>query len=76
VKNSRSLEFWTALSIIIVTVLLMIADNLGWISFGFFIGPVRANHWFVWIGTLYIAFAVPIVAISKRRYLSKFSALF
>ena len=54
----------------------MVADNLGWINFGFLVGPFRANHWFVWIGTLYIAFTVPIISILKRRYISKFLALF
>jgi hypothetical protein len=54
----------------------MVADNLDWIHFGFFVGPFRANHWFVWIGTIYIAFAVPIIAMSKRRYPSKFMPLF
>jgi len=76
VKILKSLEFWAALSIIIATVCLMVADNLRWIRFGFFVGPFRANHWFVWIGTLYIAFAVPIIAMSKRRYPSKFTTLF
>jgi hypothetical protein len=54
----------------------MVADNLDWIHFGFFVGPFRASHWFVWIGTLYIAFAVPIIAMAKQRYPSKFLALF
>ena len=54
----------------------MVVDNWGWIHFGFFIGPFRANHWFVWIGTLYIAFTVPIISMLKQRYLSKFLALF
>ena len=75
-KILRSLEFWASLSIIIATVCLMVVDNLGWIRFGFFLGPFRASHWFVWIGTLYIAFAVPIIAISKRRYPSRFTTLF
>ena len=75
-KILRSAEFWTAFSIIIATIFLMVADNLQWIHFGFFVGPYRANHWFVWIGTLYIAFAVPIIAISKRRFPSKFTTLF
>jgi hypothetical protein len=75
-KILRSLEFWVALSLIIATVCLMVADKLGWIHLGFFIGPFRANHWFVWIGTLYIAFTVPIIAMLKRRYRSKFLALF
>jgi len=75
-KILKSLEFWVALSIIIATVCLMVADNLGWIHFGFFVGPFRANHWFVWIGTLYVAFTVPMIAMLKQRYLSKFLALF
>ncbi len=72
----RDYEFWAALSIIIATVILMIADNLQWIHFGFLLGPFRANHWFVWIGTLYIAFAVPIIAVLKRRHLDRVKTFF
>jgi hypothetical protein len=72
----RSVEFWTALAIIIVTIVLMVADKVQWIHFGFLVGPFRVNHWFVWIGTLYIAFTVPIIAMSKRRYPSKFLRFF
>ncbi len=75
-KILRSVEFWAAFSIIIVTIFLMVADSLGWIHFGFFVGSFRANHWFVWIGTLYIAVTVPIIAVSKRRFPSKFATLF
>ncbi len=73
--NFKSVAFGAALSIIIVTVVLMFADIVELIYFGFFIGPFRANHWFVWIGTLYIAFALPIIAISKRLYPGKFLLL-
>jgi hypothetical protein len=72
----RDSEFWAALLIIIVTVALMIADRLGSIHFGFFVGPFRANHWFVWIGTLYIAFIVPIVAVMKKCRPDRFKTLF
>ena len=75
-KILRNAEFWAALSIIIVAVCLMVADNLDWIHFGFLVGPFRANHWFVWIGTLYVAFAVPIIAVSKKRYVSRYATLF
>ena len=75
-KILRSLEFWGALSIIVATVCLMVADKLGWIHLIFFIGPFRVNHWFVWIGTMYIAFTVPIIVMLKRWYQSKFIALF
>lgn len=72
----RQVEFWAALSIIIATILLMVAYHLGYILFSYFVGPFRLNHWFVWIGTLYIAFAVPIIAISKLRRPRKYMTLF
>jgi hypothetical protein len=75
-KVLRSGEFWVAMSIIIVTVVFMVADTLHWIHFGFFVGPFRVNHWFVLVGTLYIAFVVPVIAVAKRRYPGRFLSLF
>ena len=75
-KVIRSAEFWAASAIIIATIIFMVADNLRWIHFGDLIGPLRANHWFVFIGTLYIAFIVPIIAIAKKRIPGKFLTLF
>jgi len=72
----KSKEFWVALSIIIATIILIVADSLRWIRFGFLVGPFRANHWFVWIGTLYIAIIVPIIAILKKRKPSRYLTLF
>ena len=75
-KILKSIEFWIASLIIIAIILLMIADYLRWIHFGYFVGPFRANHWFVWIGTLYIASVVPIIAILKKHLPNKFKTLF
>ena len=72
----KNLEFWASLSIIIATVFLIIADHQLLIHFSYFVGPFRANHWFGWIGTLYIAFAVPIIAILKLRLPGRFKAFF
>ena len=72
----RSVEFWAALSIIVATVVLMVADTLQWVHFGFFVGPFRANHWFVLIGSLYIAFVVPVIAVAKQRFPGRFLSLF
>ncbi len=72
----KNLEFWASLSIIVAAVFLIIADHQLWIHFGYFIGPLRANHWFVWIGTLYIAFTVPIIAVLKLRLPGRFKAFF
>ena len=72
----KSKEFWAAISIIIATILLMIADNINLINFGLTVGPFRANHWFVWIGTLYIAAVVPVIAILKKRKPNRYMTLF
>ena len=75
-KVLRSLEFWAALSIIVASVVLMVADRLQWVHFGFLVGPFRLNHWFVLVGSLYIAFVVPVIAVAKRRYPGRFMSLF
>jgi len=72
----KNKEFWAALSIIIAIVCLMVADGQRWIHFGDFIGPFRANHWFVWIGTLYIGCVVPTIAMLKKRLPNKYMTLF
>jgi hypothetical protein len=72
----KNKEFWAASSIIIVTICLMIMVNLRWIRFVDPIGPFRVMHWFVWIGTLYIAFIVPTIAFLKKRSPSNYLKLF
>ncbi len=74
-KILRNFDFWIALALIIITIGLMAADHFGLIHFGFFVGPFRANHWFVWVGTVYVAFSVPIIAILKQKFESKRIAL-
>jgi hypothetical protein len=64
----KNKNFWASTLILILTVFLMITTILRWINFGFFVGPFRLNHWFVWIGTFYIAFAVPVISVLKRRH--------
>lgn len=54
----------------------MIADNQQWINFRFAVGPFRFNHWLVWIGTLYVAFVVPTIALLKKRSPDKYITLF
>jgi hypothetical protein len=71
----KNKEFWAALSIIVVAVCLMIIVDLRWIRFVNPIGPFRVMHWFVWIGTLYIAFVVPTIAILKKRSPSRYLTL-
>jgi hypothetical protein len=75
-KVLKSTEFWAALSIIIAAVVLMVMVNLQWIRFVNPIGPFRVMHWFVWIGTLYIAFVVPTITILKKRSPNRYVTLF
>jgi len=46
----------------------MVAAYYRWVNLGVVLGPFRLNHWLTWMGTLYVAFAVPTFVISKRRY--------
>ncbi|MCW4044337.1 MAG: hypothetical protein NWE94_02320 [Candidatus Bathyarchaeota archaeon] len=68
-------EFWFALLMVFATACLMAADYFDWVNFGFSVGPFRLNHWFVWIGTLYMALTVPIIAVLKRKRPSKYLSL-
>ena len=74
--TSRNIELLIASLIIVVTLFLMVADNLRVIHFGYFVGPLRANHWFVLLGTFYVAITVPLIAKLKQKYSSKFLTLF
>lgn len=73
---TKERDFWAATVILVSTIFLMIATIIHWLNIGFLVGPFRLNHWFVLIGTLYIAFAVPIIAILKRRNPNRIGTLF
>jgi hypothetical protein len=73
---AKEKDFWAAALILIITVFLMIAEILRWINIGFFVGPFRLNHWFVWIGTVYITFAVPTIALLKRHVPKRYPILY
>lgn len=67
-SNLKKVELLIAILLIVTAVFFFVAAFLDWIDFGAVIGSYRANHWLVWIGALYIAFAVPVYSILKRRY--------
>ena len=73
---AKERDFWASTVILVLTIFLMITIIIHWLNIGFFVGSFRLNHWFVWIGTLYIAFAVPIIALLKRRYPNRTRTLF
>jgi len=61
-------EFFFAILLIVLSVFFFVVAYLDWIDFGVVVGAYRFNHWLVWVGALYIAFAVPVYALVKRRY--------
>ena len=69
-------DFWLMALILSVTAVLMVAVGLHWIRFGFLVGPFRLSHWFTLIGTIYIAFAVPIIAFLKKRFPENYHSLY
>ena len=71
----KNFELWLLLLIILLTVFFVIGRILNWYSFGFFVGPLRLSHWLVLVGSLYVAFATPAFAISKRRFPKRYDAL-
>jgi hypothetical protein len=73
---TKEKDFWVATAILIATILLMLVVIFHWVSIGFYVGPFRLSHWFVWIGTIYVAFAVPIIAVLKKRHPQRYKTLF
>ena len=74
--TTKEKDFWAAAAILIATIAVMLVVILHWVSIGFFVGPIRLSHWFVWIGTIYVAFAVPIIAVLKKRHPQRYKTLF
>jgi len=75
-SNSKKAEFFFAGLLIALAVFFLIVAYFDWIDFGVVIGAYRFNHWLVWVGSLYIAFAVPIYLMLKRRYAAGIRRLF
>ena len=74
--TTKEKDFWAATAILIATIALMLVIVLKIERFSQIIGPFRLTHWFVWIGTLYVAIAVPIIAALKKRQPQRYKILF
>jgi len=60
-------EFWLTMFLIIATAVITVATYTRLVNFGFLLGPYRMNHWVSWIGSIYIALAVPAFSTLKCR---------
>jgi hypothetical protein len=67
-KTIRSSDFWIALVIVIVAILLIVATWLGWFRLSTVLAGEAIHHWFSWIGAGFIGIFLPIYSILKRRY--------
>ena len=74
--TTKEKDFWVATATLIATVTLMLVVILHLVRIGFLVGPFRLSHWFVWIGTIYVAIAVPTIAILKKRHPQRYGPLF
>ena len=74
-SNLKKVEFLFAVLLVVTAVFFFVVAYLDWIDFGVVIGSFRFNHWLVWIGALYIAFAVPIYSLLKRHYAARIRRL-
>ena len=74
--TTQEKDFWAATALLIATITLMLVVILHWVRIGFLVGPFRLSHWLVWIGTIYVAIAVPTIAIRKRRHPQRYGTLF
>jgi len=67
-KFPRSTEFYLALTVLLITALLMAGTYLRWLPLNFALGQFRFTHWLSLIGTFLIAILTPIFYILRRRY--------
>jgi Na+/H+ antiporter NhaA len=72
---TKEKDFWVATAILIATISLMPVVILHMMRFNQIIGPFRLSHWFVLIGATYVAFAVPIIAVLKKRHPQRYKTL-
>lgn len=75
-EATKEKDFWGATAVLILTIALMLVVILHWVSISLYLGPFRLSHWFVWIGTVYVAIAVPVIAGLKKRRPQRYKTLF
>jgi len=68
-------EFWLAMVLFLTTAVITVATYSRLVNFGFLLGPYRINHWASWIGSIYVALAVPFFSALKRRMPQKMKVL-
>ncbi len=63
--------FWLSVLLLALTDVFFVGIFLDWFDFGFVVGQYRINHWFSWLGFLFVLVHVPLFVTLKRRYVTK-----
>lgn len=71
-ERFKYISFLVALLIVFITFFLMGGVYFHVFNLHIYFGQFYYHHWFVWIGTLYIAFATPIYYLLKRQFPNRF----
>jgi uncharacterized membrane protein YidH (DUF202 family) len=74
-NSLKKIDFWLALIIVLVTVVLSVAAYLHWIPLSFRIGALFFPHWLAIIGFLFIIIYTPSYYVLKRRHPRKLKGL-
>jgi len=67
----RDFYFWVSILLLAITDILFVGTILDWFDFGLVIGQYRLNHWFSWIGFLFVLFYIAFFVVLKRRFPTK-----
>jgi hypothetical protein len=71
----KRIDFWLALILVFVTVVLSVATYLHWLPLSFRIGALFFAHWLGIIGFLFISIYTPSYYVLKRRYPKRLKGL-
>jgi len=74
-RRINRLEFWLALLIPAITIILIFTVWLGWFRISAIIAGESVHHWLSWLGVGFIGLYLPAYSILKRRYQHKLTIL-
>lgn len=68
IGKAKGFTFWLALSILVVTIILIIAIQLHWFRLSAVIAGELSHHWVGWIGAVFIGIYLPLFSFLRRRH--------
>lgn len=74
-KSRFNASLWLALSIVVATMIFIVAIYIRFLRLHILIEEFYIHHWLSWTGTLFITFFTPAYYFLKRRYPKKFRTL-